>query len=68
MILFSSMVVFKNFLPRVMAITAIGMEADAVRPALSARYTVDEPKMIPKSAPKTTDFTVNSAMFCSGAM
>lgn len=35
--LFSRMVVFRNFLPSVIAITAIGMDAETVRPAFSAR-------------------------------
>jgi hypothetical protein len=36
-ILFSNMVVFKNSLLRAMAITAMGMDAETVRPAFSAR-------------------------------
>jgi hypothetical protein len=60
------MVVFKNFLPNVMAITAIGIEAVTVRPAFNARYTVEEPKRIPKREPNTIDFTVNSAILDSG--
>jgi hypothetical protein len=44
------------------------MDAETVRPAFKARYTVEQPNKIPKKTPKTTDFTVNSAMFCSGAM
>jgi hypothetical protein len=66
--LFSRIVVFRNFRPSVMAITAIGIEADTVSPAFKARYTVDEPNRIPKSAPNTTDFQVNSATETSGAM
>ena len=37
MILFSKMVVLKNFFPRVMAMTAIGIEAETVSPAFSAK-------------------------------
>jgi hypothetical protein len=46
----------------------MGMEADTVSPAFNARYTVDDPNKIPNNAPKTTDFTVNSATFFSGGM
>jgi hypothetical protein len=46
----------------------MGMDADTVRPAFKARYTVEQPNKIPKSAPNPTDFTVNSATFCSGAI
>ena len=49
-----------------MAKTAMGMEAETVRPAFKARYTVEAPKIIPKAAPVRTDLTVNSAMFVSG--
>jgi hypothetical protein len=65
MMLFSKMVVFKNRLPSVMAMTAMGMEAETVRPAFSARYTVAAPKIIPKSAPVITDLIVNSAILVS---
>ena len=68
MILFSRMVVLKNFLPREMERTAIGMEADTVRPALSARYTVEAPKIIPNMAPSKIDFRVSSAMLSVGEM
>jgi hypothetical protein len=61
------MVVFKNFLPSVIAITAIGIDAVTVSPAFNARYTVDDPNRIPKSDPKMMDFAVNSATLCSGA-
>src|SRR5436190_7329990 len=60
MMLFSRIVVFRNFLPKEIASTAMGMEALAVSPALSARYTVEAPKMIPKMPPITMAFTVNS--------
>jgi hypothetical protein len=61
------MVVLRNFRPKVIAITAIGIEADTVRPAFSARYTVAAPNMIPKMAPVTIDFTVNSGIEVSAA-
>ena len=51
-----------------MDITAIGMEADTVSPAFSARYTVAAPKMTPKQAPVMTAFSVNSFITVSGAM
>jgi hypothetical protein len=63
MMLFSRMVVFRNFLPSVIAITAIGIDAETVRPAFKARYTVEHPKIIPNNDPKNTDLIVNSAMF-----
>jgi hypothetical protein len=66
MILFSRMVVLKNFLPNVMAITAIGIDAEMVSPAFNARYTVDAPKKIPAMAPNRMDFRVNSAILVSG--
>jgi hypothetical protein len=49
----------------VIAITAIGIDAETVSPAFNARYTVDAPKMIPKIAPVKIDLTVNSAIFVS---
>jgi hypothetical protein len=49
----------------VMAITAIGMDAETVNPALSARYTVDAPKIIPNIAPVIMDLIVNSAILVS---
>ncbi len=66
MMLFSRIVVFKNFLPSVIANTAIGMEAETVKPAFNARYTVDAPKIIPKAAPVRTDLIVSSAICDSG--
>ena len=50
-----------------MAITAIGIDAVTVNPSFNARYTVEDPKRIPKRQPNKIDFTVNSAMFASGA-
>ena len=51
-----------------MAITAMGIEADTVSPALSARYTVEAPKMIPNTEPVNTALMVNSAILVSGAI
>ena len=42
--------------------TAIGMDADTVSPARSARYTVDAPKITPRIAPRMMARTVNSGM------
>ena len=61
------MVVFKNFRPRVIAITAMGMDAETVNPAFKARYTVEAPNMIPKILPVIIALTVNSLTFSSGA-
>src|SRR5579859_4971483 len=67
MMLFSRIVVLKSFRPRVMAITAMGMDAVTVSPALMARYVVEQPKTIPKKHPSKIDLMVSSAMLCSGA-
>jgi hypothetical protein len=64
--LFSRIVVLKTLLPNVIAITAMGIEAETVRPAFKARYTVAAPKRMPKILPSTSAFTVNSFMFVSG--
>lgn len=66
MMLFSRIVVFKNFLPNVIAITAMGIEAETVNPAFNARYTVAAPKMTPNKLPTRIDFTVSSFIFVSG--
>ena len=66
-ILFSRIVVLKNFLPNVMAITAIGMDAETVSPAFNARYTVAAPKMMPNMQPSKMDFSVNSFICTPGA-
>jgi len=66
MMLFSRMVVLNNFLPRVMASTAIGIEADTVSPAFRARYTVDAPNRIPKMLPISNALKVNSFISVSG--
>jgi hypothetical protein len=48
--------------------TAMGIDADTVNPALSAKYTVAAPNMIPKAAPVMTAFRVNSFITVSGAI
>jgi hypothetical protein len=63
MMLFSRIVVLRYFLPNVIAITAIGIDAVTVSPAFSARYTVEHPNRIPASDPRKIDLKVNSAMF-----
>jgi hypothetical protein len=68
MMLFSRMLVFKNRLPMEMASTAMGMEAETVSPALSARYTFAAPKMTPKMQPKMTARAVNSGRMRSAEM
>ncbi len=60
------MVVLKNLLPIVIAITAIGMEALTVSPAFKARYTLAAPNKQPIMQPVTIAFRVNSFMFVSG--
>ena len=64
-ILFSRIVVFKNLLPKVIAMTAIGIDAETVSPAFKARYTVEAPNMIPKIAPVMIDLIVSSAITVS---
>ena len=64
--LFSRMVVLNSLRPTVMAITAIGMEAETVSPAFNARYTVAAPKAIPKMLPMATALKVNSFICVSG--
>ena len=59
--LFSKMVVLKNFRPMEIARTAIGIDAETVKPAFNARYTVAAPKITPKIAPNKMDLSVNSA-------
>src|ERR671912_91953 len=59
--LFSRIVERLKRLNTAIARTAMGMDADTVRPARSARYTVTAPKMTPKMAPRATALTVNSA-------
>ncbi len=65
--LFSRMVEPPNRLSTEMASTAIGIDAETVRPARSPRYTVDAPKMRPNSTPRTIALAVNSATDCSAA-
>ena len=65
--LFSRIVDPPSFFKSEMERTAMGIDALTVNPAFSARYTVDAPKMSPKSAPTITAFGVNSAMRASFA-
>ena len=67
MMLFSRMVVPKKRLPKEIANTAMGMDADTVKPALSARYTVAAPKIIPNTAPKIMARIVNSLTLVTSA-
>ena len=66
--LFSRMVDLSSFLPSEMAMTATGIDAETVRPALRARYTVAAPNRMPIKAPIRIAFTVNSAIASPGAM
>jgi hypothetical protein len=66
--LFSRMVVLRKSLLSAIDITAMGMDAETVRPAFKARYTVAAPKMMPKQAPVITAFNVNSFMEVSGVI
>jgi hypothetical protein len=43
----------------------MGMEAETVRPALRARYTVAAPKRIPEMHPRIIALRVNSFIFVS---
>ena len=65
-ILFSRIVVLKNLLPIVIAITAMGIDALTVSPAFKARYTLAAPNKQPIIQPVTIAFKVNSFMFVSG--
>jgi hypothetical protein len=65
--LFSRMVEPPSFLSSEIDSTAIGIDADTVSPALSARYTVEAPNRIPKKAPITTALAVNSGTTASSA-
>ena len=65
-ILFSRIVVLKNLRPNVIAITAMGIEAETVKPAFKARYTVAAPKITPNKLPNRIDFTVNSFIMVCG--
>src|ERR1700754_553737 len=66
MILFSRMVVLKSFRPRVMASTAMGIEAETVSPAFKARNTVEAPNRIPKILPISRALKVSSFISVSG--
>src|SRR5262245_10717052 len=59
--LFSRMVARPRARKIVIDRTAMGIEALTVRPIFSARYTLEAPKMIPSSAPRTSERTVSSA-------
>src|SRR5260221_4685622 len=59
--LFSRMVAPPSFFNTEIASTAIGIDALTVSPARRPRYTVEAPKRRPKSTPRTTALTVNSA-------
>ena len=48
--------------------TAIGTEAETVRPTLSTRYSDDAPKMMPRMAPVSTAGQVNSCGDSEGGM
>ena len=61
------MVVRRKSLLRAMAMTAMGIDADTVRPAFNARYTVEAPKMMPKAEPTSTALRVNSFIWVSEA-
>ena len=60
--LFSRIVELPSFLKTAIERTAIGTEAETVRPARSARYTVAAPNRTPKKMPSRTALSVNSGM------
>src|SRR5918996_1099452 len=62
--LFSRIVEPPSFLSTEIASTAIGIDALTVRPARKPRYTVDAPKIRPKTAPRTMALMVNSGGDC----
>ena len=53
----------RTWMGQVIEITAMGIDADTVRPARRPTYTVTIPKMIPKNIPNSTARTVNSGTF-----
>src|SRR5918999_4662686 len=59
--LFSRMVDLPRVRKNATASTAIGIEADTVRPILSAKYTLDAAKTMPRMAPRATARRVSSA-------
>src|SRR5262245_61111707 len=59
--LFSRMVERPSVRKNATESTAIGIEADTVRPILSARYTLEAAKTMPRIAPSTTARGVSSA-------
>src|SRR6266853_493619 len=64
--LFSRMVDFPRVRKKATANTAIGIDADTVRPILSARYTLEAAKIMPRIAPRITARRVSSAGDCDG--
>src|SRR5712671_5515500 len=62
--LFSRIVEPPSLLSTEIASTAIGIDALTVRPARSPRYTVEAPKINPKTTPMTIALAVNSAGDC----
>src|ERR1017187_3856497 len=59
--LFSRIVVFPSFLRIVIAMTAIGIDADVVRPTFRPRQTEAAPKTIRRTDPSATARNVSSA-------
>src|SRR3954453_17499662 len=59
--LFSRIVDLPRVLKKATASTAIGIEADTVRPILSARYTLEAANTMPRIAPRMTARSVSSA-------
>ena len=66
--LFSRIVEPPSFFSTEIASTAIGIDAETVSPARSPRYTVDAPKITPKTTPMRMAFAVNSAGDCDAGM
>ena len=66
--LFSRMVERPKARRMLMDKTEMGMEAETVRPARRPTYTVTAPNRSPKSAPRMTARTVNSASVSSVGM
>jgi hypothetical protein len=59
--LFSRIVDLPRVRKNATARTAIGMEAETVRPILSARYTLEAANTMPRIAPRITARSVSSA-------
>jgi hypothetical protein len=66
--LFSRMVDLPSVRKKATARTAIGIDAETVSPILSARYTLDAAKMMPRMAPRMTARGVSSAGACEGGI